>query len=275
MPFYVGDYLRDTGHLTTEQHGAYILMIAHYWSTGGPLSDDDDQLAAITRLGPEKWERHAKILRAFFQPSVGVLRHKRIEAELKRAHQKWESLSQRGKKGAEARWNDNSSPDASANGLANASANAQEMPGDAPSPSSSPLPLETSSTSPPPAECVTLAHDAALIWNEEMEGVLPLVREPTMLTGQRETKACNLITKWLDGSLDQWRGYLRRIKASYWLTGQCWPNPEYETRFKANFDWAIKETSCEQVMEGKFDNEVDDVDDVDDDDENEDLFGDD
>jgi uncharacterized protein YdaU (DUF1376 family) len=78
MPLYVGDYLGDTGHLTTTQHGAYLLLMMHYWRKGS-LPDEDKQLAAITKLSLKGWLECRETMQMFFYDGWS---HKRIDAEL-------------------------------------------------------------------------------------------------------------------------------------------------------------------------------------------------
>lgn len=104
MPLYWGDYLKDTGRLTTEGHGAYLLLIADYWTSGRPLPDDDAQLAAIARLRPARWRQLRRVLEHFFEVGGGSWRHRRIDRELERASLLMRERSAAGKAGAEARW---------------------------------------------------------------------------------------------------------------------------------------------------------------------------
>lgn len=80
MPLYVGDYLGDTGHLTTTQHGAYRLLMMHYWRKG-ELPDDDRQLSKIAKLSLKTWCEYRPTLQDFFHEGW---KHKRIDAELEK-----------------------------------------------------------------------------------------------------------------------------------------------------------------------------------------------
>lgn len=100
MPFYVGDYLKDTGNLGALEHGAYLLLILHYWQHGG-LPSDEDELAAIARLTLPEWEKARKRLAKFF---LQDWKHKRIDAELEKAQQTISKRKASGKAGANARY---------------------------------------------------------------------------------------------------------------------------------------------------------------------------
>lgn len=82
FPFNVGDYRRDTAHLGALEHGAYFLLICHYWQCGG-LPDDDRQLARIAACTASEWKRVKPIVACFFSPNWKS--HKRIDAELAKA----------------------------------------------------------------------------------------------------------------------------------------------------------------------------------------------
>ena len=95
MPLYVGDYLGDTGHLTTTQHGAYLLLMMHYWRKG-ELPDDDRQLSKITKLPLKTWCDYRATLQDFFYEGW---KHKRIDAELAKMVRVSEKRAIAGQKG--------------------------------------------------------------------------------------------------------------------------------------------------------------------------------
>lgn len=82
MPLYVADYLGDTGHLTTTEHGAYLLLLMTMWRSGGILPNDDKRLARFSRCTKSQWERMRPVLIEFFTVSDASLTHKRMNAEL-------------------------------------------------------------------------------------------------------------------------------------------------------------------------------------------------
>jgi uncharacterized protein YdaU (DUF1376 family) len=83
FPLVVGDYLKDTSRLTTEQHGAYLLMLMDYW-VKGPPPDDDAALASITRMTVARWRQTRPKLLPYFSILDGVWRQKRADEELER-----------------------------------------------------------------------------------------------------------------------------------------------------------------------------------------------
>lgn len=96
MSLHIGDYRKDTGHLRAAEHGAYLLLIMHYWAKGG-LPDDDRQLSAIACMSDREWKRARPLIEPLFKD--GRWRHKRIDIELAAAQEKYEKHSAAGKKG--------------------------------------------------------------------------------------------------------------------------------------------------------------------------------
>lgn len=108
MPLYIADYRADTAHLSAAEHGAYLLLIMHYWSTGG-LPDDDRQLARIACMTTGEWKRSKPVVQAFFHDGW---KHGRIDKELKRTAEVSASYSARATQAAKTRWSRNASGNA-------------------------------------------------------------------------------------------------------------------------------------------------------------------
>lgn len=133
MPLYIADYLADTSRLTTEQHGAYLLILMDYWRNGAP-PDDDMVLSQITRMSPDAWSIARASIQHFFDVENNRWTHRRVEKELLQARDKKEVHVARAKAAAQKRWGN---VDAQRNATSIAISTPQEMLEQCPSPSPS------------------------------------------------------------------------------------------------------------------------------------------
>lgn len=103
MPFYVGDYIKKTQHLTTEQHGAYLLLIFSMFAAGGSLPNDDRKLARIARLSNTKWASNRDDILEFFTVEGDILTHTKVTEVSENYQKKIQKLAQNGAKGGIAK----------------------------------------------------------------------------------------------------------------------------------------------------------------------------
>jgi uncharacterized protein YdaU (DUF1376 family) len=103
MQFYPTDYLTDTHHLTTLEHGAYFLLILNYWQRGGKLPDEDRKLAGIVKLEVQDWLMIRPVMQEFFVVMDGYWHHIRIEKEFAKVRAKSIKASHAGKVSAAKR----------------------------------------------------------------------------------------------------------------------------------------------------------------------------
>lgn len=105
MPLYVPDYLKDTMHLSTVEHGAYLLLIMHAWTHGGLLPIDETRLSRIARLSADEWKDCRDAVLEFFQRGENSYRHNRVDEEIAKAEGLVEQRRAAGRASAEARKN--------------------------------------------------------------------------------------------------------------------------------------------------------------------------
>lgn len=101
--FFIADHVAETMHLSTLEHGAYMLLLLHYWrSKELPVCEID--LRRITRLSAAQWRKARQKLLAFFSQDGDAYRSAKFDAEIKRADTQIEAKTQRAKAAAAARW---------------------------------------------------------------------------------------------------------------------------------------------------------------------------
>lgn len=103
MQLYIADYLADTMHLSTEEHGAYLLLMFNYWQTGRAIPKN--RLAKIARVSSERWGAVEESLKEFFTDNGTEWVHRRIEDDLAAVRETLAKRSSAGKASAQSRRN--------------------------------------------------------------------------------------------------------------------------------------------------------------------------
>jgi len=103
MQLYIADYLGDTRHLTTEQHGAYLLLLMTMWRADGRLPNDDKKLARIVGSTASRWAKIKDDVLAFFDADGDEITNPRLLIELQKATEKSIKRAEAGTRGGLAK----------------------------------------------------------------------------------------------------------------------------------------------------------------------------
>lgn len=101
MPFFVGDYTKDTRHLTLEQHGAYLLILMHLWEHS---SIKVDKICRVVGVSKSDWDALSEEILELLDVVDGVAKSPKMERVRLDAETKYESKKAQAKKASEARW---------------------------------------------------------------------------------------------------------------------------------------------------------------------------
>jgi len=104
MPWYIGDYLADTTHLSNAEHGSYMLMLAHAWMNKGLLPLDENRLCRLAHMTREDWAESRDVIMDFWTATENGYTQTRLSKELEKAKNMQQQRIDAGKASAEARW---------------------------------------------------------------------------------------------------------------------------------------------------------------------------
>lgn len=270
MPWYVADYLADTGHLNTEQHGAYCLMLMAAWKRDGSLKNDDAQMASICRLTPAKWKASREILLDFFQEDGDRFTHKRVTVELEKAKTNSKKKAEAGAEGALKRWqiDDSRMADAIADAITEPQAEASQSYAPSPSPintntneanaSSSPAMPPTISVLPNVPDCPhirlievfgerlpSLPQPKPELWSGKSADAMR-ARWRWLMTAKRGKDGARYATTEDEGVA--WMGrFFGYVSKSDFLMGR-------QGSFVCSLQWLMKADNFNKVVQGNYDN---------------------
>lgn len=107
MPMYWDAYLADTTHLSTEEHGAYMLLLGAMWRRNGFVPDDDIDNARILGMTKAKWKRIKARLSTLLIIENDTITQKKLQKIWKNTQEKIQTNRTNGSLGGRPKSNKN------------------------------------------------------------------------------------------------------------------------------------------------------------------------
>lgn len=237
---HIGDYARDTAHLSQGQVGAYDLLLDWYYANERPLPSDPEDVYRITRAFTKDERKNAAKARAFFDADG---RHKRCDEEIAARRKQAETNREIGKLGGRPKVNGN---------RIGFDSDTEIEPND--NPSHKPLTSKEQEIS----TAIAVEGKTDVLPNCPVQGIVELYHQllPELPRIRKLTKgrADQIRARWREDltDLDDWRAYFsQHVKPSEFLTGRSPPTPGRKI-FRADLAWLTKAENFAKVIEGKY-----------------------
>lgn len=244
----IGDYARDTGHLSVIEHGVYRLLLDWCYLNEKPITTEQ-----AMRLARGYQMETQSVLSEFFMLESDGWTHKRVTKEIEDYRVKAEKNRQNGAKGGrpkpsnnpagyqtDAKHNPNQEPITKNQCIDMAKTGDSAL-----SPSSQPADANSVQTSQPKDECPH--RDIIAVFHE----VLPSVRHVRDWTPAR---AQLLRARWREDSkrqnLDWWRKFFGYVGQSGFLMGRT--HSQGRKPFELGLEWLLKAENFAKVREGAY-----------------------
>lgn len=99
-PHHIGDYLRDTSHLTALEDGLYRRLLDVYYASEKPLPTDQEMVSRLVRArSTEEREAVSTLLGEFFEKRSDGWHNKRADSEIKKGRARVKAAITNGKRG--------------------------------------------------------------------------------------------------------------------------------------------------------------------------------
>lgn len=101
---HLGDYARDTAHLSLLEHGVYTLLLDRYYATEAGIPADQAHRVARARTDEERAAVDV-VLSEFFTLTDGVWKQGRVEGEIEKANARINAARENGRRGGRPKGN--------------------------------------------------------------------------------------------------------------------------------------------------------------------------